>query len=112
MTSGKPTVTGGNRKQSEFIPTIPPEEPEDRHCYVDITPEPFVNTTEKAIPEPVDYGENARSKLTQARTFCFIVHVVYLLTLNFKFSPIITSLLNSPPLFAFRWRSERELSPF
>lgn len=105
---------GGNRKQSESIPTIPPEEPEDRHCFClhSGTNEPIdtmVNTV--SAQDSSEEQDERKSESERPRTLRFIVFVVYLLTFNFKFPPL-SSLLITPPPSALRWRSERVLSPF
>jgi len=111
MTSGKPTVTGGNRKQSEVIPAILPEDPEDRHCCCLVETTKSSVAAERVIPVAPDSDETKshEPKSPSARTFRFIVILVYLLTSNFRFTPI-TSLLISPPRFAARWCSERVFS--
>lgn len=95
----KPTVTGGNRKQSEIIPKIP----EDRHCVCTLVtqrdlPELLVDKTDQ-----FDHVGNSRQNKVLWIVFTFtrfMVYLVYVSTLNFEFAPFT---FPRPFSFANHW---------
>ena len=63
MISGKPTVTGGNRKQSDIIPIISPE---DRHCHAEV--KPFLNRDRAILDPSTNENNTEEKKWSQSKT--------------------------------------------
>ena len=106
MTSVRPMVTGGNRKQSgEIIPKIP----EDRHCCCENVSR-FGDGCKPLYVKPEEDSDFFRKNVQNIEkesvfeTNIKFSYVVLFLTLNFEFPPHFIPPVSSP--FAFSWRTE------